>query len=119
MYRAELESLALPLEDNCIEALELALSKAFELSVYNDWTIQAQDKVNQYRRGTYAERREVPFRGSEFFRTSPVLKEVGVAKAPPAGSPTKTEPASGTQPQAPAQQPKDASPKGAAGAGGR
>ena len=41
----------------------------------------AQDKINKYRPGFYAKVREVPFRGSEFFVTAPVVKEVGVAKA--------------------------------------
>jgi tetratricopeptide (TPR) repeat protein len=106
MYRAELENLALPLEDKCIEALEKALDKAYELSVYNDWTLAAQDKVNQYRRGSYAERREVPFRGSEFFRTAELF-------ADEAGTTALTT----AQASAAPAQPAPAAPAAAPGAG--
>ena len=47
MYRGELENLALPLEEKAIEALEKALAKAYELSIYNEWTLLAQDKINK------------------------------------------------------------------------
>ncbi len=89
MYRAELENLALPLEDKATEALEKALGKAYELSLYNEWTLAAQDQVNRYRPGAYAQVRQVPFRGSEFFVTSDVAKEPGL----PEVSQTTQEPA--------------------------
>ncbi|MCY1077783.1 tetratricopeptide repeat protein [Archangium lansingense] len=90
MYRAELENLALPLEDKATEALEKALGKAYELSLYNEWTLAAQDQVNRYRPGAYAQVRQVPFRGSEFFVTSDVAKEPGLpelSQAAPAEPP--------------------------------
>ena len=86
MYRSELETLALPLEDKAMEALEKALEKAYELSIYNEWTLAAQDQINRYRPGAYAEVRQVPFRGSEFFVTSGVAKDPGMpetANVPP------------------------------------
>ncbi|MBX7113440.1 MAG: tetratricopeptide repeat protein [Myxococcaceae bacterium] len=67
MYRGELENRAFPLEEKAIEALEKALAKSYELSVYNEWTILAQDRLNKYRPGAYAKVRDVPYRGSEFF----------------------------------------------------
>ncbi|HEX5745757.1 MAG TPA: tetratricopeptide repeat protein [Archangium sp.] len=103
MYRAELENLALPLEDKATEALEKALGKAYELSLYNEWTLAAQDQVNRYRPGAYAQVRQVPFRGSEFFVTADVAKEPGLPEvsqatpasqepaAPPAPAPASTE----------------------------
>jgi len=81
LYRTELENVALPLEDECVTALETALAKAYELTIYNDWTLAAQDKVNQYRRGSYEARREVPLRRSDFFASSPLLKEAGLSPA--------------------------------------
>lgn len=75
MYRGELENLALPLEDKANEALEKALAKAYELSLYNEWTLAAQEQVNRYHPGTYAQVRQVPFRGSEVFATADVAKE--------------------------------------------
>lgn len=98
MYRGELENLALPLEDKSTEALEKALDKAYELSIYNEWTLAAQDQVNKYRPGAYAQVRQVPFRGSEFFATSDVAKDPGM----PASATAGTAPAA---PVAPAQAP--------------
>ena len=95
MYRAELENLALPLEDKATEALEKALGKAYELSLYNEWTLAAQDQVNRYRPGAYAQVRQVPFRGSEFFVTSDVAKEPGLPEV------SQTTPAT-QEPAAPA-----------------
>ncbi|WP_224366648.1 tetratricopeptide repeat protein [Hyalangium versicolor] len=86
MYRSELENLALPLEDKSTEALEKALDKAYELSIYNEWTLAAQDQVNKYRPGAYAQVRQVPFRGSEFFATSDVAKDPGMSAAATAGA---------------------------------
>lgn len=89
MYRAELENLALPLEDKAIEAFEKALEKAYELSVYNEWTLAAQDKINRYRPGSFDKVREVPFRGSDFFVTASRVTTPGetAATAAPAQKP--------------------------------
>ncbi|MFP2910789.1 tetratricopeptide repeat protein, partial [Pyxidicoccus sp. 3LFB2] len=62
MYRGELENLALPLEDKASEALEKALEKAYELGVYSQWTLAAQDQVNRFRPGAYAQVRPVDYR---------------------------------------------------------
>ncbi|OJT22359.1 gliding motility protein U [Archangium sp. Cb G35] len=97
MYRAELENLALPLEDKATEALEKALGKAYELSLYNEWTLAAQDQVNRYRPGAYAQVRQVPFRGSEFFVTSDVAKESGLPEVSQA-TPAVQEPAAPAAP---------------------
>jgi hypothetical protein len=77
MYRSELENRAFPLEEKAIEAFEKALAKSYELSIYSEWTLLAQDKVNKYRPGAYSKVREVPFRGSETF--SVVSKPLAVA----------------------------------------
>ncbi|KFA92321.1 tetratricopeptide repeat protein [Archangium violaceum] len=102
MYRAELENLALPLEDKATEALEKALGKAYELSLYNEWTLAAQDQVNRYRPGAYAQVRQVPFRGSEFFVTSDVAKEPGLPEVsqstPAAQEPAAPAPSSNETP---------------------
>jgi len=107
MYRGELENLALPLEDKSTEALEKALEKAYELAIYNEWTLAAQDQVNRYRPGSYAQVRQVPFRGSEFFATSGVAKELGMPATATAGSappsPAPATPAVTEQPATPPQ----------------
>jgi cellulose synthase operon protein C len=84
MYRSELENMAFPLEEKAIEALEKALAKAYELSIYNEWTLLAQDRMMKYRPGYYGKVPQVSFVGSEFFVTAPVEKNFGVVKAAPA-----------------------------------
>lgn len=115
MYRGELENLALPLEDKATEALEKALQKAYELSIYNEWTLTAQDQMNRYRPGAYAQVRQVPFRGSEFFATSDVVKE------PELSASATASPTPGAVPPAPATpaaaEPPPASPEPAAQVG--
>jgi tetratricopeptide (TPR) repeat protein len=81
LFRAQLEEQAQPLEDKAIEAFEKALGKAYELSVYGEWTLLAQEKINKYRPGAYPKAREIPFQGSEFFATAPLVKEAGAGAA--------------------------------------
>ncbi|MCE9671444.1 tetratricopeptide repeat protein [Myxococcus stipitatus] len=95
MYRSELENLALPLEDKANEALEKALEKAYELGVYGPWTLAAQDQVNRFHPGAYAQVRQVGFRASDTLATSDLAREPGAAGAtatptpqPPPGPPS-------------------------------
>ncbi len=103
MYRGELENRAFPLEEKAIEALEKGLAKSYELAVYNEWTLLAQDKLNKYRPGAYGKAKEVPFRGSEVFVTAAAEKvttdarplapaPVPAAPAAPAPAPAKGAP---------------------------
>jgi tetratricopeptide (TPR) repeat protein len=112
MYRGELENLALPLEDKSTEVLEKALGKAYELSLYNEWTLAAQEQVNRYRPGAYAQVRQVPYRGSEFFVTSDVAKDSDFGTSGQAG--VSPEPAAPAAPAAPEPAPKAAPPAGGA-----
>ena len=92
MYRGALEEKAFPLEEKAIEALEKALTKSYELSIYNEWTLMAQDKMNKYRPGTYAKVRDVPYRGAEFFATAGVEKTAAAkTEAPKEKAPEKNE----------------------------
>jgi tetratricopeptide (TPR) repeat protein len=100
MYRGELENLALPLEEKATEALEKALGKAYELSLYNEWTLAAQEQVNRYRPGSYAQVRQVPFRGSEFFATADIVKDPGLPGAAPTPAPDSQQPATTPAPDA-------------------
>lgn len=71
MYRAELENHSFPLEDKAIEAYEIALDKAYELSTYNEYTLAAQNALNRFKPGEYGEIREASYTGSEFFAGAP------------------------------------------------
>jgi tetratricopeptide (TPR) repeat protein len=99
MYRSELENMAFPLEEKAIEALEKATDKAYELNIYNEWTLLAQDRINKYRPGFYA--KPVPvqsFQGSEFFVTAPVQKEFQIATQSSDPAPAPEEKAKTTPP---------------------
>ncbi len=77
MFRGELENrYVFPVEEKAVEALEKALSKSYELSAYNEWTLQAQDRLNKYKPGFYGKPRDVAYRGAEFFVTSGFDKSV-------------------------------------------
>jgi tetratricopeptide (TPR) repeat protein len=82
MYRNEIENLAQPLEQKAVEVFEAAISKASDLQIYSEWTLAAQDKINQYKPGSFPRVREVPYQGGERFASAPLEKDarVGLAK---------------------------------------
>ncbi len=76
LFRSELENRYIfPVEEKCVEALEKALGKSYELSMYNEWTLLAQDKLNKYKPGFYGKPHDVAYRGSEFFATGAFEKK--------------------------------------------
>jgi tetratricopeptide (TPR) repeat protein len=91
MYRGELQNLASPLEQKASEAFEKALAKAYELSVYDDWTLLAQEKLEKSHPGQYQTARQVAYVGSESFQTAPIQKELG-AKTQAGGFAAKVAP---------------------------
>lgn len=106
MYRGELENLALPLEDKATEALEKALDKAYELGVYSQWTLAAQEQVNKYRPGSYAQVRPVEYRASDSMARADLAREPDGATAAASVEPAPAAP----QPGAPAQPQDNAAP---------
>ncbi|MBU8897416.1 tetratricopeptide repeat protein [Corallococcus sp. M34] len=96
MYRGELENLALPLEDKASEALEKGLDKAYELGLYSEWTLAAQEQLNRYKPGVYAAVRPVTYRGSgESFASTDVAR---VLTGPASAATAPAEPAPATPP---------------------
>ena len=53
MYKSVLQEKAFPLQDKAIEAFEKALSKSYELSVYNQWTLDAQNDLLKFKPDAY------------------------------------------------------------------
>jgi len=89
MYRGELQNRAQPLEEQAVQALEKAIQKASELSIYDDWMFIAQERVNKYRPGSYAGVRHIPLIGSESVATAPLQTDAAIAgelKPAPASS---------------------------------
>jgi len=116
MYRGELENLALPLEDKATEALEKALEKAYELGVYSEWTLAAQDQVNRFRPGSYAQVRQVGYRASDSMARAELAREPGgpaeASVTPAPAAPANGNPAQPAAPAAPANPAEQAPPSG-------
>ncbi len=75
LYRGELQNLASPLEQKAEEAFVKALAKAHELSIYNKWTLLAQQKIDKLHPGPDAAVPEVAYLGSESLATAPLQKD--------------------------------------------
>jgi tetratricopeptide (TPR) repeat protein len=75
LYRGELQNLASPLEQKAEEAFVKALAKAHELSIYNKWTLLAQQKIDKLHPGPDAAVPEVAYLGSESSATAPLQKD--------------------------------------------
>jgi tetratricopeptide (TPR) repeat protein len=61
MFKAELDNIAFPVEDEAIKALEKALAKAFELGIYSEYTLAIEDKLKLFKPSAFGEVREMPF----------------------------------------------------------
>jgi tetratricopeptide (TPR) repeat protein len=61
-YRDGLEQLAAPLEDRAVQTFQQGLGKAYELGLYSEWTLKAQDEMNSLRPGTYPPKPAVALR---------------------------------------------------------
>lgn len=83
IYRAELDNFALGPEEKALEAFENALTKAYELNVYNKYTLLAQDNIKELNPNKYPDLQQASFRGADFF----IASGVQVAKAAPAAAP--------------------------------
>ncbi len=64
MFRAELDNIAFPVEDQAIGALEAPLDKAFELGIYSDYTIKIQDTLKTFKPGAFGQAYALPFYAS-------------------------------------------------------
>src|SRR5262249_53893647 len=81
LYRATLEAKAAEYEEPAIDALELALNKAFELQIYNEWTLQAEDLMKEFKADAYGDVKDFPLKGTEFFFTAGQIGANGQAAA--------------------------------------
>lgn len=91
IYVSELDALALGPEEKSIEAFELALQKAYELNIYSEWTILAQENLRQLNPNKFPDPQKATFRGAEAFITASI-KQKGEAASAPAPTP-EPEPA--------------------------
>ncbi|MFZ9887964.1 MAG: tetratricopeptide repeat protein, partial [Myxococcota bacterium] len=61
LFRAELDNIAFPVEDEAIKALDKALAKAFELGIYSTYTMAIEEKLKLFRPSAFGQVRELPF----------------------------------------------------------
>jgi len=101
IYTAELQNLAFPVEEKAIEAFEKALSKMYELGIYNEWATTAQENLNKYKPGTYPDLPPTIYVAKEYFYQAPYL---GSLKAQPIEEP-KAKPVKAPEAKAEQAQP--------------
>ncbi|MEE2961253.1 MAG: tetratricopeptide repeat protein [Myxococcota bacterium] len=75
MYQAALQEKAFPLENKAIEAYDKTLAKAYELGLYNDWLVKAQDALAVYEPGRFPDMHEYPLIPSELTQEAPKVAE--------------------------------------------
>jgi hypothetical protein len=94
IYKAELDNFALGPEEKALEAFENALTKAYELNIYNKYTLLAQDNIKELNPNKYPDLQQAGFRGADFFIAASVISKPAAKAsdaAPAAGEPSKTE----------------------------
>lgn len=94
IYKAELDNYALGPEEKALEAFENALSKAYELNLYNRWTLLAQDNLKELNPNKYPDLVQPGFRGADSFIVAGIdsQKAKPKAEAPKADAPAGQAP---------------------------
>jgi hypothetical protein len=64
LFRTELENIAFPVEEQGIQALEQALTKAFELGIYSPYTVEIEDKMKKFKPAKFGRVYELDFYAS-------------------------------------------------------
>ncbi|MEO1338342.1 MAG: hypothetical protein AAFV29_22050 [Myxococcota bacterium] len=83
IYTAELDNLALGPEDKGRQAFEAALSKAYELNIYNNCTLTAQQNLKALNPNQFPDLQKRRYLGAEGFITSGYRADVpGLPDAP-------------------------------------
>lgn len=83
IYVAELQNMAFPVEEKAIEAYEKALAKSYELTIYNEYSKIAQERLDGYKPGSYPDLPETKYVAKEYFYGQLFYPSL-VAKAPEA-----------------------------------
>jgi tetratricopeptide (TPR) repeat protein len=70
LYKSQIEDKAIEIETPAIELYETAIKKSFELNIYNEWTLEAEKVLAEFKPDLFNEVKELPLKGSEFFFTA-------------------------------------------------
>lgn len=88
IYSAELDAVALGPEEKAIGAFENALNKAYELNVYNECTLTAQENLKQLNPNKFPDPQKREYQGAEGFILAGIktlqLTGADASAAPPA-----------------------------------
>ena len=93
IYVAELDSLALGPEEKGLQAFEASLAKAYELNIYNDCTLTAQQNLKELNPNKFPDLQKREYLGAEGFITAGVRTQLAASTTPPASEPATEEPA--------------------------
>ena len=95
IYKAELDNLALGPEEKGLQAFESALEKAYELNIYNDCTLTAQENLKELNPNKFPDLQKREYLGAEGFITAGVKTELAQSAPAPAveEAPATEEPA--------------------------
>ncbi len=72
IYRAELDTVALGPEEKGLQAFESALSKAYELNIYNECTLTAQGNLKELNPNKFPDLQKRKFKGAEGFMVADI-----------------------------------------------
>lgn len=75
MYEGALLEQSYPYEENAIAGYDKVLAKAYELQLYNEWLIKAQEGLKQYEPGRFPEIRKYALIPSEAAQQTPKVAE--------------------------------------------
>jgi tetratricopeptide (TPR) repeat protein len=87
IYKAELDNVALGPEEKSIEAFERALAKAYELNIYNKWTLEAQANLKELNPNKFPDLQKRDFKGADQFFVASIHGEPAEKKAAPDEAP--------------------------------
>jgi tetratricopeptide (TPR) repeat protein len=104
MYKGALEDKAIEIETPAVDLLLTAMKKSFELGIYNEWTLEAQKSLAEFKPELVGPRHELDVKGSTFFFTAndatcapAPAKSAAPAETKTAAFPAAAESGGGTQ----------------------
>ncbi|MCB9650064.1 MAG: tetratricopeptide repeat protein [Deltaproteobacteria bacterium] len=91
IYKAELDNVALGPEEKGLQAFESALSKAYELNIYNKCTLTAQDNLKELNPNKFPDLQKRNFKGAEGFIVADIRSAAEATFAAPTPAPANDE----------------------------
>ncbi|MBI2375955.1 MAG: tetratricopeptide repeat protein [Deltaproteobacteria bacterium] len=103
IYVAELDSMATEPEEKAIQAFELALQKAYELNIYNDFLVEAQNNLKELNPNKFPDQQKAAPRGAAGFIVAGLDKTAKASAPKPEATKVAEAPAKPQEKAAPAK----------------